>query len=128
MGHRRVGSPRAGRHDGYPGTQPAPDAERQSPDLRVPHGSRPRDRAVHRSQVTMLTSILLIPFLAALLMVVIPRNYRFVVRIIAIVATFATLVLACQLFAGFGSAPAGEGGYKYVQRVPWIPALGIQYL
>ncbi len=76
----------------------------------------------------MLTSIILLPFLAALLMLLVPRNYRFVVRIIALVATFATLVLAWRMFAGFDAAPIGEGGYRYFQRASWIPTLGINYL
>jgi NADH-quinone oxidoreductase subunit M len=76
----------------------------------------------------MLTSIILIPFVAALVMLLIPRNYRFVVRILALVATFLTLVLAIKLFLGFGTAPAGDGGYKFIHQVPWIPTLGINYL
>ncbi len=76
----------------------------------------------------MLTSIILLPFLAALVMAFVPRNYRFVVRILALLTTLATLLLAWRLFAGFDAAPAGEGGYKFVQSVPWIPTLRINYL
>jgi len=76
----------------------------------------------------MLTSIILIPFLAALLMLVIPANYRFILRLLAIVSTFITLVLACQVFVGFGSAPVGEGGFRYLHRIPWVEVLGINYL
>lgn len=76
----------------------------------------------------MLTAIILVPFIAALAMLVIPRNFRFLVRVVAIVATLVTLVLAWRVFAGFDAAPAGEGGFKYFQRVTWIPSLRIDYL
>jgi len=76
----------------------------------------------------MLTLLLLFPFLAALVMLIIPRNYRFLVRMIALVATFATLVVAWRLYLGFDAAPVGEGGYRYFQRILWIPNLRINYL
>jgi NADH-quinone oxidoreductase subunit M len=76
----------------------------------------------------MLTSIILIPFLTALVLLCIPGRYRFLVRILAILATFLTLVLALKMFIGFEGAPAGEGGYKYLQRIPWVEALRINYL
>jgi NADH-quinone oxidoreductase subunit M len=76
----------------------------------------------------MLTAIIVLPFLAALVMLAIPRNYRFLARIIALLATFATLVLAATLFLRFGSAPVDEAGYRFVQRLAWVDPLGINYL
>ena len=76
----------------------------------------------------MLTSIILIPFVAALVMLCIPGNYRFLVRILALVATFVTLVLAVKMFAGFDAAQAGDGGYKYLHRIPWVEVLRINYI
>jgi NADH-quinone oxidoreductase subunit M len=75
----------------------------------------------------MLTSILLVPLIAALLVLLTPQNYRFVIRVIALGATLLTLLLAIKLFVGFNGVEAGPGGYKFVHRVPWVPALGIQY-
>src|SRR5262245_50075734 len=75
----------------------------------------------------MLTSIILLPLIAALLILVIPRNYQFVFRLIALGATLLTLLLATKLFLGFNAAEAGEGGYKFVERVLWVRGLNINY-
>jgi NADH-quinone oxidoreductase subunit M len=75
----------------------------------------------------MLTALILIPFLAALGILCVPRNYRFVIRIVALAATLVTMLLAVKMFFGFNSAPAGAGGYKFVHYVPWVESLGINY-
>ena len=75
----------------------------------------------------MLTSIILLPFLGALSILLIPANYRFVIRILALLTTLGSLLLAVDLFLSFNGAPAGLGGYKFVQRAPWVESLGISY-
>jgi NADH-quinone oxidoreductase subunit M len=75
----------------------------------------------------MLTAIILIPLLAALGILFIPRNYRFVIRVVALAATLVTMLFALKMFAAFNAAPAGAGGYKFVHIVPWVKSLGIQY-
>ena len=57
----------------------------------------------------MLTSIILIPFLAALAILFIPRNYRFVIRVVALAATLVTALIAVKIFLGFDVATAGAG-------------------
>ncbi|HPC60087.1 MAG TPA: NADH-quinone oxidoreductase subunit M [Verrucomicrobiota bacterium] len=74
-----------------------------------------------------LTYILGWPFLAALALVFIPRNYRVVIRAVAVAATFLSAVLALKMFAQFAGAPAGASGYRFEQVVPWVKALGISY-
>ena len=75
----------------------------------------------------LLTAIILIPLLAALGLLAIPRNYRFVIRVVALMATLVTMLLAIQLFLGYDTAVAGEGGFKFVHWVPWVESLGINY-
>jgi NADH-quinone oxidoreductase subunit M len=75
----------------------------------------------------MLTSIILLPFLAALAILVLPRNYRFLIRIVALVATLLALLLAAKLFFGFNAAAPGVGGYKFIQRMAWVETLDINY-
>jgi NADH-quinone oxidoreductase subunit M len=75
----------------------------------------------------MLTTLILLPLLAALAILLIPRNYLFVIRVIALLATLGTMLLAVKLFFGFNAAAAGAGGYKFVQQVPWVQSLGISY-
>src|SRR6266436_4727717 len=75
----------------------------------------------------MLTSIICLPLMAALLLVLIPRNYRPVIRAVALLATLATLALATLLFLKFDAAATGPGGYKFARQVPWVESLGISY-
>jgi NADH-quinone oxidoreductase subunit M len=75
----------------------------------------------------MLTSIILIPFLAALAILLIPRNFRFIIRLVALTATLLTALLAVKLFLGFDAATAGAGGYKFIHKIPWVESLGINY-
>jgi NADH-quinone oxidoreductase subunit M len=75
----------------------------------------------------MLTALILLPFLAAVGILFIPRNYRFVIRVLALFTTLLLMLLATKLFVGFNGAPAGEGGYKFVHYVPWVESLGINY-
>jgi len=73
-----------------------------------------------------LTYILGFPFLAALVILLIPKNYRFLIRSVALVGSFLSLVVAVSVFANFGSAPAIDG-FKFQQMVPWIERAGISY-
>src|SRR5688572_19513745 len=75
----------------------------------------------------MLSSIILLPLVAALGVVAIPGRYRFVIRVIALAATLLSLLLATRMFLAFEGAEAGAGGYKFIERVSWVPTLQIQY-
>ena len=75
----------------------------------------------------MLTTLLLLPFLAALAVMLIPANYRFVIRLIALGATLLSFLVALKVFISFPGAEPGEGGYRFVQHIPWVPSLGISY-
>jgi NADH-quinone oxidoreductase subunit M len=75
----------------------------------------------------MLTSLILLPFLAALVILFTPRSYRVLFRGVALLATLGSLLLATTMFLGYPAAEAGVGGYKYVAKVAWVPSLGIHY-
>jgi NADH-quinone oxidoreductase subunit M len=75
----------------------------------------------------MLTSIILVPLLAALAVLLIPANLRFWIRMAALSATGLSMLLAVGMFVGFDAAEAGVGGYKFVNKVPWAATLGIHY-
>jgi len=77
--------------------------------------------------MSTLTYILLLPLLMALALVFVPRNYRPVFRAGAILATFASALLAVIVFLKFSGAPDGPNGYKFEQFVPWVQSLGIAY-
>ncbi|MDB6064268.1 MAG: nuoM [Pedosphaera sp.] len=78
--------------------------------------------------MSILTYIIGLPFLAALLLCLVPGNYRFVMRIVAFLVTGLTMLLAMWMFWRFNHVmPTDASGYKFVQQIPWVKALGISY-
>ena len=73
----------------------------------------------------MLTGIIITPLLAALFLTFLPRNYGFVMRLVALFSTWLTMVLAFLLFWNFDT---GEAGYQFVTQIPLLGSgtLGIQ--
>jgi len=76
---------------------------------------------------SILTYIWGIPLLAALLLVIVPRNYRVPIRAIAVLATLISAVLAVKMFCGYNAATPDAQGYRFVQQIPWVESLGISY-
>lgn len=70
--------------------------------------------------MNLLSAIILIPLLAALLIVLIPRTIRWGIRLVSLFATFVTMILGLYLFYQFGDAPLAEGGYKFTYLAPWV--------
>jgi NADH-quinone oxidoreductase subunit M len=77
--------------------------------------------------MSILTYILGWPLLAALLLVFVPRNYRVIIRAIAVLATLISAVLAVKMFCQYAVAPVDADGYRFVQQIPWVESLGISY-
>ena len=71
-----------------------------------------------------LTSLLLTPFVGALLVLLVPGNYRVVVRLIALLATAVTAIEAIALFAAF---QPGMADIQFEEQAAWIPAAGLSY-
>jgi NADH-quinone oxidoreductase subunit M len=76
---------------------------------------------------SILTYIAGWPIVAALLLVFVPRNYRVIIRAIAVLATFISAVLAVKMFSQYAGAPVDAEGYRFVQQIPWVESLGISY-
>jgi NADH-quinone oxidoreductase subunit M len=74
--------------------------------------------------MSILTYILGWPLLAALALVVVPRNYRVIIRAIAILGMFIPMALAIKMFCQF---VPGASGYQFEQQIPWVESLGISY-
>ena len=72
----------------------------------------------------MLTALICLPLLAALLVALVPRNYRFLIRLLTLATTLATLVIGVLLFLRF---QAGLPGNQFETNIPWVPLLGINY-
>jgi len=74
--------------------------------------------------MSILTYIAGWPLLAALVLVLVPRNYRVIIRAIAVLATFISAVLAVKMFCQF---VPNTVGYQFEQQIPWVESLGISY-
>jgi NADH-quinone oxidoreductase subunit M len=68
--------------------------------------------------MSSLTLLILVPLLAALVLALIPGNFRFIIRVIALAATFVTMLLAISVFVRFDLANAAS--FQFVQSLPWI--------
>ncbi len=74
--------------------------------------------------MSILTYIAGWPLVAALVLVLVPANYRVIIRGIAVLATLISAVLAVKMFALF---VPGAAGYQYEQQIQWVESLGISY-
>ena len=79
--------------------------------------------------MSTLTYILGFPLIAALVILVIPRNYRFVIRLVALAATLASMVAAIWMFWHFDPSLAGNNNFQFQQEIAatLIQTLGIHY-
>src|SRR5664279_2977762 len=77
--------------------------------------------------MSILTCILGWPMVAALALVLVPRNYRVIIRAIAVLATLISAVLAVKMFCTYGQAPVDADGFQFEQQIPWVESLGISY-
>ena len=73
----------------------------------------------------ILTYIIASPLLAALLVLLIPRNYRFIIRLVALLGTGISLVLSVKMF--FFDFVTGFTREQLQHKLTWIPSLGINY-
>jgi NADH-quinone oxidoreductase subunit M len=73
----------------------------------------------------MLSLIILIPLVAALLLICVSRNNTSLIKTIAIGAASATLIVSLWVLASFDM---GNPQMQFVQSLHWVPALHINYL
>jgi NADH-quinone oxidoreductase subunit M len=71
-----------------------------------------------------LTFIVFCPLVAALVIALLPRTFNVLFRVLALGATFLSLLGALRVFAGF---EAGAAGLQFEQQAGWIAALGVSY-
>ncbi len=74
--------------------------------------------------MSLLTYIIMVPFIGALIVALIPRDYRFVIRIVALASSLISMVLAIALFTKFD---ASATGFQFVQKVPWVKSLDLNF-
>jgi NADH-quinone oxidoreductase subunit M len=71
-----------------------------------------------------LSFIILCPLVGAVLIALIPRNFRVLFRAIALATTGLSLIGALRVFIGF---ELGTARIQYQEIIPWVYSLGISY-
>ena len=57
----------------------------------------------------------------------VPRQFKVVLRAVAIAATLVSAALAVKMFVQFNGADIGPDGYRFEQQISWVESLGISY-
>ena len=77
---------------------------------------------------SILTQIILAPFIGAIVALFIPRNFKPVIRTVAILATAISMVLAVKMFFfDYVIVNSGREALDLSQKILWVPSLGINY-
>ena len=72
----------------------------------------------------ILSTTLLVPILGAVLIMIVPREQAKLIRYIAAVSTLVSLALSLLVFLSYDRALAGM---QFVQSIPWVQDLGVNY-
>jgi NADH-quinone oxidoreductase subunit M len=72
----------------------------------------------------MLSAIIFLPLVGAIAIALSPRDNARAPRVIAALFSAASLVLSLVVFFGFRP---GQPGVQFVEKVPWVPSLGVSY-
>jgi NADH-quinone oxidoreductase subunit M len=77
--------------------------------------------------MSTLTYIIGWPLIAAMVLTFVPRNYRVIMRGVAVFATLVSACLAIKMFLQFNGAAIGAAGFRFEDQVSWVESLGISY-
>ena len=72
-----------------------------------------------------LTLLLAIPVMGAALLALLPRRSRGALFAVALIASGINFLLSVRVLSGFD---ANSGEMQFLERIPWIPSFGIEYI
>ena len=75
-------------------------------------------------QFPILSTLIFTPLIAGIVILCLPANRKNWIRGTALAAGALVLLLAGIVFASYDS---GAGGYQFIERYEWLPALGISF-
>ncbi len=73
-----------------------------------------------------LTLIFLVPLVAVLVIALIPGNFRFAIRLLALAATLISMAIAIATFCKYHAHPHNSA-FSFEERHAWAPSVGISY-
>jgi NADH-quinone oxidoreductase subunit M len=71
-----------------------------------------------------LSVIIFTPLLAGLIILLLPANHKIEARVVALTAACITLLLTVWVYFSYNIQTAG---YQFIERMSWLPALGVSY-
>jgi NADH-quinone oxidoreductase subunit M len=71
-----------------------------------------------------ISAILATVFLGALIIMMLPEKNHFAIKLVAAISSFISLVLSAAVFFLFDRA---KGGFQFIEKISWLPQLGISY-
>jgi len=74
--------------------------------------------------LSVLTFIIALPLLTGIVILLLPMSEKKAPRLLALISSLIALALSVWAYARY-DIPAG--GYQFIQKVDWLPALGISY-
>ncbi len=75
-------------------------------------------------QLSVLTIIIGLPLLTGIVILLLPESAKKLPRMLALIGSGVTLLLSGWTYFRYDIA---AGGYQFVQKLNWLPALGISY-
>ncbi len=75
-------------------------------------------------QFPILSVIVFLPIAAGLLILLMPAERKTEIRVTALAASVAAVLLSAWAYLSYDLA---AGGYQFIEKVPWLPFLGISY-
>ena len=72
----------------------------------------------------IISVIVFTPLLTGLLILLIPSDKKGEIRVTALAASALTLLLSAWMYFSYDTF---AGGYQFLERIEWLPALGISY-
>jgi NADH-quinone oxidoreductase subunit M len=74
--------------------------------------------------IPFLSIIIATPLIAGLVILLLPKEQKQAVKLVALSASSLTFVLSVWVYFTYNIAQAG---YQFIEKVPWVPAFGISY-
>ncbi len=75
-------------------------------------------------EFTFISAILITVFIGTVVIMMLPEKNQLAIKTTAIITSFTALSFSCALFFLYNWS---KGGFQFVEKIPWLPQLGITY-
>jgi NADH-quinone oxidoreductase subunit M len=76
------------------------------------------------SESSILSAIILSPVVGLLLILLIPREQKYTIKVVSALSALVTVILSGMVWRSYDSA---VGGFQFVQEIPWVENFGISF-